>query len=375
MELPMDETYSSSINPAEKISLSDAVKQGMKQSDSSSVSAIMGVKEVDGSAKVATILLTVGPEIAAEVLRQLTPFEVQHLSAKMASIRALDRDVVLKILREFKDLTFNHAQISLDTEAFMQNMLKRVLGAGGAADLLGRLGSSVNLDGIEALSLVQPQAIYEIIKDEHPQIVATLFTFLEPGQASALATLFPEDQRNELMLRVALLDKVDPSALQELNEVMQQSVGPESKKTNTGLGGIVPTAEILNLMTGQMDQRALDGIRSYDSELADSIVEKMFIFEDFLDVDDRSMQLLLQEIPQDVMIVSLKGASPKLREKIFKNMTRRNAERIRDELDAMPPVKVIDVELQQKEMIKVARKMAADQKIVLERVKQFGNLS
>ena len=375
MELPMDETYSASINPAEKISLSDAVKQGMKESDASKVSAIMGVKEVDGSAKVATILLTVGPEIAAEVLRQLTPFEVQHLSAKMASIRALDRDVVINVLREFKDLTFNHAQISLDTEAFMQNMLKRVLGAGGAADLLGRLGSSVNLDGIEALSLVQPQTIYDIIKDEHPQIIATLLTFLEPGQASALASLFPEDQRNELMLRVALLDKVDPSALQELNEVMQQSVGPESKSVNSGLGGVVPTAEILNLMTGQMDQRALDGIRSYDSELADSIAEKMFIFEDFLGVDDRSMQLLLQEVPQDVIIISLKGASPKLREKIFKNMTRRNAERIRDELDVMPPVKVIDVELQQKEMIKLARKMASDQKIVLERVNQFGSLS
>jgi flagellar motor switch protein FliG len=375
MEQSMDETYSSSINSAEKISLSDAVKQGIKQSNTSSVAAIMGVKEVDGSAKVATILLTVGPEIAAEVLRQLTPFEVQHLSAKMASIRALDRDVVINVLREFKDLTFNHAQISLDTEAFMQNMLKRVLGAGGAADLLGRLGSSVNLDGIEALSLVQPQVIYDIVKDEHPQIVATLFTFLEPGQASALAALFPEDQRNELMLRVALLDKVDPAALQELNEVMQQSVGPESKKSNTGLGGVVPAAEILNLMTGQMDQRALDGIRSYDSELADSIAEKMFVFEDFLDVDDRSIQLLLQEIPQDVMIVSLKGASPKLRDKMFKNMTRRNADRIRDELDAMPPVKVIDVEQQQKEMIKVARKMASDQKIVLERVKQFGSLS
>jgi flagellar motor switch protein FliG len=190
-----------------------------------------------------------------------------------------------------------------------------------------------------------------------------------------LAALFPEDQRNELMLRVALLDKVDPAALQELNEVMQQSVGPESKKTNSGLGGVVPTAEILNLMTGQMDQRALEGIRSYDSELADSIVEKMFVFEDFLDVDDRSMQLLLQEVPQDMLIFSLKGASPKLRDKIFKNMTRRNADRVRDELDVLPPVKVIEVEEQQKEMIKIARKLAGDRKIVLERVRQFGSLT
>jgi flagellar motor switch protein FliG len=193
--------------------------------------------------------------------------------------------------------------------------------------------------------------------------------------ASALAALFPEDQRNELMLRVALLDKVDPAALQELNEVMQQSVGPESKKTNSGLGGVVPTAEILNLMTGQMDQRALEGIRSYDSELADSIVDKMFVFEDFLDVDDRSMQLLLQEVPQDMLIFSLKGASPKLRDKIFKNMTRRNADRVRDELDVLPPVKVIEVEEQQKEMIKIARKLAGDRKIVLERVRQFGSLT
>lgn len=334
-------------------SLSDAMKRGLEESSAQPSSTLNNVDEFDNLHKVAMILLLVGPEFSAEVLRRLSPEDVQALSVRMAGMSFIDKLTAAKVLSEFKEITLWHAPVGGDVGSIM-----------GALGDKENQANAATLAGIEAVASATPEALYAVVHNEHPQIVASLMTFLRPEQTSAFVAMFPEDRRNELMLRVAILDKVDAQAIQVLNEVMMQLLGPNANKSDVGSGGVAPTADILNYMAQDMNKSAIDRIRDYDSDLAEAIVERMFSFEDFLDVPDTSLETVLLEVPQEILIIALKGASPKLREKIFNNMTKRSAERTRDELDTLPPVKVSDVEDRQREMVRIARAMA-DQKIIV----------
>ena len=349
-----------------QLSIAEALKEGVK---GATQSGNLTFDELDGASRAAVVLLAVGAESAANVLRQMTPFEVQRLSGKMAVVRSLSRDLVLQVLRQFKDVTENNSQVAFDTDSFMQNMLTKAMGAEGASDLLGRLESTLDMSGIETLKRMESDVLYEMIKNEHPQIIATVMVFLEPSQAASVLKLFADDLRNELILRIALLEKVQPAALKELNEVMSRSAGPDADFRRSTVGGVVPTAEILNMLSGGLDKEALNTIRNFNVELADAIQEKMFVFEDFNDIEDRSLQTLLLEVPQETLIVALKGASPKLREKLFKNMAKRAADGVREDLETRPPVKVQEVEEMQKEVIRIARTLADEGRMIMERGK------
>jgi flagellar motor switch protein FliG len=349
-----------------QLSIAEALKEGVK---GATQAGNLTFDELDGASRAAVILLAVGAESAANVLRQMTPFEVQRLSGKMAVVRSLNRDLVLQVLRQFKEVTENNSQVAFDTDSFMQNMLTKAMGAEGASDLLGRLESTLDMSGIETLKRMESDVLYEMIKNEHPQIIATVMVFLEPAQAAAVLKLFADDLRNELILRIALLEKVQPAALKELNEVMSRSAGPDADFRRSTVGGVVPTAEILNMLSGGLDKEALNTIRNFNVELADAIQEKMFVFEDFNDIEDRSLQTMLLEVPQDTLIIALKGASPKLREKLFKNMAKRAADGVREDLETRPPVKVQEVEEMQKEIIRIARTLADEGRMIMERGK------
>ena len=348
------------------LSIAEALKEGVKGAQQAGT---LTFDELDGASRAAVVLLAVGAESAANVLRGMTPFEVQRLSGKMAVVRSLSRDLVLQVLRQFKDVTANNSHVAFDTDSFMQNMLTKAMGAEGASDLLGRLESTLDMSGIETLKRMESDVLYEMIKNEHPQIIATVMVFLEPSQAAAVLKLFGDDLRNELILRIALLEKVQPAALKELNEVMSRSAGPDADFRRSTVGGVVPTAEILNMLSGGLDKEALNTIRNFNEGLADAIQEKMFVFEDFNDIEDRSLQTLLLEVPQETLILALKGASPKLREKLFRNMAKRAADGVREDLETRPPVKVQEVEEMQKEVIRIARTLADEGRMIMERGK------
>jgi flagellar motor switch protein FliG len=271
------------------------------------------------------------------------------------------------VLSEFKETTSNNASVSFDTDTFMASMLNKALGADGASDLLGRLEAAMDMSGVEALKRLEPDVLYETIKSEHPQILATIFVFLEPAQSSALSKFFPDEVRNEILLRVALLEKVQPTALKELNETMQNVMPPGGDGRRASVGGVVPTAEILNFLSGGIDQEALATIRGYDGDLADRIVEQMFTFEDLVQLEDRSLQALMLEVPQDQLVTALKGASARLRDKLFKNMAKRAAETVKESLENRGPVKIIEVEEQQKDILRTARQLANEGRMSMDR--------
>ena len=217
---------------------------------------------------------------------------------------------------------------------------------------------------------MESDVLYEIIKNEHPQIIATVFVFLEAPQASAVSKLFTEEERNEILLRVALLEKVQPAALKELNEVMGRTLSPDTDQRRAQVGGVGPTADILNLLSGGIDQQVLARIRTFDPELADRIVEHMFTFEDLVELEDRALQTLMLEVPQTQLVVALKGASPRLRDKLLKNMAKRAAESVREELETKGPVKVQEVEEEQKAILAIGRTLQDEGRISMQRGKQ-----
>jgi len=349
--------------PKKPMSLAEALKEGVKGASGQ----ITDVSQLDGPSKCAVVLLTVGAELGSEVLRLLSPFEVQKLSSRMAVVRSLSRDIIVAVLREFKETTSNNASVAFDTDNFMASMLNKALGADGASDLLGRLEAAMDMSGVETLKRLEPDVLYEAIKNEHPQILATIFVFLEPAQSSTLSKFFPDELRNEILLRVALLEKVQPAALKELNETMANMMPPGGDGQRASVGGVVPTAEILNMLSGGLDQEALSTIRAYDADLAARIMEQMFTFEDLVQLEDRSLQALMLEVPQDMLVTALKGSSARLRDKLFKNMAKRAAETVKESLDNRGPVKITEVEETQKEMLRTARQLTEEGRMTMDR--------
>jgi flagellar motor switch protein FliG len=208
-------------------------------------------------------------------------------------------------------------------------------------------------------------AVAELIKNEHPQIIATILVHLDRDQASAILGSFVERLRNDVILRIATLDGIQPSALKELNDVLTKLLAGNTNIKKSAMGGVRAAAEILNFMGTANETSVINSVRDYDPELAQGIQDEMFVFDNLNDLDDRSIQLLLREVQSESLILALKGATPELREKIFKNMSSRAAEMLRDDLEAKGPVRLSEVEAEQKEILKVVRRLADEGQIVL----------
>jgi flagellar motor switch protein FliG len=213
---------------------------------------------------------------------------------------------------------------------------------------------------------MDPVTAADLIRNEHPQIIATILVHLEFDHAGEILKLFTERLRNDVILRIATLDGVQPTALRELNEALTRVLsGAAANTKKTAMGGVRHAAEILNFVGQAAETAIIDNVREYDADLAQKILDEMFVFENLLDVDDRGIQLLLREIQSDSLIVALKGAPPELREKIFKNMSQRAAEMLREDLEAKGPVRLSEVENEQKEILKIARRLAEEGQIQL----------
>jgi flagellar motor switch protein FliG len=252
----------------------------------------------------------------------------------------------------------------MDSSDYIRNMLNKALGDDKAAGLLDRILHNSDTSGIESLKWMDPESVADLVTNEHPQIIATILVHLEPDQASAVLTKLTERTRNDVLLRIATLDSVQPTALHELNDVLTKLLSGNAMQKKSIRGGIKTAAEILNYI-GSTQEQIIESVRSHDAELAQKIMDEMFVFEDILEVDDRGIQLVLREVQSESLIVALKGASEEMREKIFKNMSQRAAEMLREDLEAKGPVKLSEVESEQKEILKVVRRLADEGQIVL----------
>ncbi|MFC4161690.1 flagellar motor switch protein FliG [Chitinimonas lacunae] len=324
----------------------------------------MSTNNEDAIRRSAILLMSLGEDAAVEVFKYLGPKEVQKIGMAMANMDNVTREQVEEVLADFIASTQNRANFGAADE-YIRSVLTKALGSDKAANLLDRILQGGDNTGIEALKWMDSTAVAELIKNEHPQIIATILVHLEPDQCSEILNQFVERLRNDVLLRIATLEGVQPAALRELNEVLTQLLSGSDRIKKSALGGEAMAAEILNFMGGVIETSALNSIREYDPELAQRIQDKMFTFENLVDVDDRGIQLLLREISSDSLIIAMKGTSEMLRNKIFRNMSSRAAEMLRDDFEAKGAVKVSEVETEQREILKIVRRLSDEGQLAI----------
>ncbi len=317
-----------------------------------------------GINKSAILLMSLGEEEAVQVLKHLTPREVQKVGTAMAKLKNLSRDQVDSVISDFCiQATDKNATLALDPENYTRSVLHKALGEGKSTDIISRILEGSDTSGIEGLKWIDSPSVAELIKSEHPQIIATILVHLDRDQASEILGQLPELLRNDVLLRIATLDGIQPSALRELNDVLTDLLSGSENINKSPVGGTRTAAEIINFMGSAAETSILDNLREFDPDLAQKIMDQMIVFENLMDIDDRGIQLLLREVQSDSLIVALKGAAPELREKIFKNMSSRASEMLREDLEAMGPVKVREVEAQQKQILQTVRRLADEGQI------------
>ena len=318
----------------------------------------------EGITKSAMLLLTLGEDEAAEVLKHLGPREVQKLGAAMAGLKSVPRDKVEEVVNEFYEETQRGAPVVADEE-YIRGMLTKALGDDRAANLISRILQGGDTAGIESLKWMDAATVADLVRNEHPQIIATILVHLEFDQAGDILKHFTERLRNDVILRIATLDGVQPVALQELNEALTRVLSGSSNIKKAAMGGVRTAAEILNFVGTAHETAIIDNVREYDPDLAQKIIDEMFVFDNLIDVDDRGIQLLLREVQSESLILALKGANEAMREKVFKNMSQRAAEMLREDLESKGPVRLSEVEREQKEILKIARRLADEGQIQL----------
>jgi flagellar motor switch protein FliG len=318
-----------------------------------------------GLENAAILLMSLGEEDAANVFKHLTPKEVQGLGETIAKMKTIPRDRVDNVLEMFNTVASEQSVLVGDTDEYVKAVLRKALGDDKANLLIDRILQGGDTSGIESLKWMDANSVGELLRNEHPQIVAAILVHLDFDQAASVLKTFSERQRNEVLVRIATLDGIQPSALKDLNEVMGKVLAGGEKMRKTSLGGVKPAAEIINMMGSSVETAVLDYIRETDNELAQKIMDNMFTFDDLETVDDKGIQALLKEVQSESLVIALKGAKPEMREKIFKNMSTRAAEALREDLDSRGPVRVSEVEAEQKELLKVVRRLADEGQIIL----------
>ena len=319
----------------------------------------------DGLEKAAILLMTLGEEEAAEVFKHLAPKEVQRLGETIARMKSVTRERVEQVMDTFEQVAEREQLLVADSNEYVKAVLRRALGEDKANLLIDRIMQGNDVTGIESLKWMDPMSVAELLRNEHPQIVAAILVHLDFDQAADVLKLFTERQRNEVMVRIATLDGIQPLALRDLNEVMSKVLAGGDRSRKSTLGGAKAAAEILNMLGSSIETSVLDFVREADNDLAQKIMDNMFTFDDLDKIDDKGIQALMKEVQSESLVVALKGATPALREKIFKNMSSRAAETLREDLEGRGPVRLSEVEAEQKEMLKIVRRLADEGQIVL----------
>ena len=324
-----------------------------------------GTLDEKGLEDSAILLMTLGEEEAAEVFKHLSPREVQGLGETIARMKTVSRDRIGAVMDAFDKLASSEHMLVDDSNEYVKAVLRRALGDDKANLLIDRILQGSDITGIEGLKWMDSQSVAELLRNEHPQIVAALLVHLESDQAADVLKLLTERQRNEVLVRIATLDGIQPNALRDLNDVMSKVLAGGDRQRKSSLGGVKAAAEIINTLGNAIETSVLDFVREADAELAQKIQDNMFTFDDVEKIDDKGIQQLMKEVQSESLIVALKGASTELRDKILRNMSSRAAETLKEDLEAKGPVRLSEVESEQKEILKIVRRLVDEGQIVI----------
>jgi flagellar motor switch protein FliG len=314
--------------------------------------------ELTGTQRAAVLLMSLGESEAAEVLKHMSAKEVQKLGAAMATISSISREQLERIVTDFSGQLDNQTSVGIGADDYVRKVLVQALGEDKASGLIDRILHGRNSRGLENLKWMEPRAVAELIRNEHPQIIAIVLSYLDPDQSAEVLKNLPERVRPDVMLRIATLDSIPANALNELNDILErQFAGTQSQKASS-VGGLKAAANILNFVDASLEQQILGSIGAVDGELSGRIQDLMFVFDDIGELDDRGIQNVLREVAGDRLGLALRGCDPKVREKILKNMSKRAADMLVEDMEARGPAKLSDVESAQKEILGIVRKLS-----------------
>lgn len=327
--------------------------------DNEKNSALTGVQ------RAAVLLMTLGTTEASEVLKHMNPKEVQAIGSAMAQMSNITKPMVSDVMDNFMGAVGDQTALGIGSEDYIRSMLVSALGEDKAGNMIDRILLGSGSSGLEALKWMDARSVAEVIRLEHPQIIAIVLSYLDPDQSAEVLALLPERARPDILMRVAYLDGIAPAALQELDKIMEKQFEGSSNVSQSSIGGIKTAANILNFMDGSVEQAISATISEADQDMAEQIHDLMFVFDNLKEVDDRGIQALLREVSSESLVVALKGADPEVKAKFLGNMSSRAAEMMEEDMEVKGPVRLSEVEAAQKEIIAIARRMADDGDIQL----------
>jgi flagellar motor switch protein FliG len=311
-----------------------------------------------GTERAAILLLTLGEQEAAQVLRHMGAKEVQRIGSAMSKLANVSREEVHGVITQFTSSVEQQTSVGVGTDEFLRKVLVDALGQDKAASIIDRINIGRSTKGLEALKWMDGRSVAELIRLEHPQIIAIVLAYLDADQSAEVLTCLPANMRSDIVVRIATLDGVQPSALNELDDIMEKQFAGKTSAKTSSMGGAKAAADIINLLEPSQEGVIMEQVAKADQALAARIQDLVFVFDNLLELDDRSMQELLRQIPSDRLLLALKGADDELKEKIFKNMSQRASEMLKDDLEAKGPVRISEVEGAQKEILQMTRKLA-----------------
>jgi flagellar motor switch protein FliG len=321
--------------------------------------------QLSGAQRAAQLLLVLGEDKAAQILRQLDPVDIQKVGAAMTEINKVDSAAVGSVLHHFISEYESDSSIRVSPGEYTRNVVIQALGEERAVGILSKISMGADTKALESLRWMEPRVIAGLVENEHPQIQAIVVSYLPAELAAEVLAEMPEENRTEVLVRTASLDAVDPKALSELNVSLQQQVAGVVSKQDSANQGVRVVANILNAMDRETQDQAIERVREVDGELATKVQEQRYVFEDMQNIPDRDFQVVLRELPTDRLALAMKGADQLLREKVFSNMSKRAADIFRDDMETLGPVKVADVEDAQKEIVEIVQKLSESGDITL----------
>ncbi|MDI4653745.1 MULTISPECIES: flagellar motor switch protein FliG [Pseudoalteromonas] len=337
----------------------------MTDQEQKQLPAAFDVDKLDGVDKAAILLLSLSEEDAAQILKHLEPKQVQKVGMAMAALDDLSQAKISAVHNLFIEQIQSFSTIGFQSEDFIKKALTAALGEDKAASLIDQIVMGSGAKGLDSLKWMDSKQVANIIRNEHPQIQTIVLSYLEPEQSAEILSQFPEKVRLDLTMRIANLEEVQPAALQELNEIMEKQFAGQAGAQAAKMGGLKAAADIMNYLDTNVEGQLMDSIREHDEEMSQQIQDLMFVFENLMDVEDRGIQAILREVQQDVLMKAIKGTDEALKEKILSNMSKRAAELLADDLEAMGPVRISEVEAAQKEILSAARRLADSGEIML----------
>ncbi len=329
------------------------------------MAALQKNANLDPTQKAAVFLMSIGEDSAAEVLKHMGPKEVQRIGIAMTTVKDLTKDMVNTVIGEFMTTVNKQTALGVGVDDYVRNVLYSALGEDKASGVIDRILLGGNSQGLESLKWMTPKSVAELIQNEHPQIIAIILSYLESDMSAEVLVSFPEKVRSDLLMRIATLESVQPAAMKKLNDTLEEQLKGSSGVQASTIGGVKAAADILNFIDSTSEAAIMEKVKEVDEDLGQEIQDLMFVFENLNSVDDRSMQTILREVSTDSLLLAMKAADEELKEKIYKNMSKRAAEMLRDDLEAKGPVKLSEVETAQKEILTIARRLAEEGQISL----------